>query len=189
MSTTPIGISYGYRGPNLVRNFAVGDCSRVFGVADLNAANLAKCRRLCPDVVTTYDVRYLLRDPPHRQAAGLQRRQRPVRGQDPRSHLPLDRRLVQASSPEAGPPVSGDRVMNVDLDDGGIARARAHPRREGGPWIVKDHAGLAIQAGHEPPCDRRRYGKPGCSQLHQGRRRAGAHQCLLQGRLARASLR
>ena len=66
MSNAPIGIGvigYGYWGPNLVRNFATGESSRVIGVADLSAANLAKCRRLHPDVVATHDLRDLLQDP------------------------------------------------------------------------------------------------------------------------------
>jgi predicted dehydrogenase len=65
MSNAAIGIGvigYGYWGPNLVRNFATGESSRVIGVADLSAANLAKCRRLHPDVVATHDVRDLLQD-------------------------------------------------------------------------------------------------------------------------------
>ena len=53
----------GYWGPNLVRNFATGESSRVIGVADLSAANLAKCGRLHPDVVATHDARDLLQDP------------------------------------------------------------------------------------------------------------------------------
>jgi predicted dehydrogenase len=66
MSNAPLGIGvigYGYWGPNLVRNFATGESSRVISVADLSAANLAKCRRLHPEVVATHDVRDLLQDP------------------------------------------------------------------------------------------------------------------------------
>jgi predicted dehydrogenase len=66
MSNAPIGIGvigYGYWGPNLVRNFATGESSCVISVADLSAANLAKCRRLHPEVVVTHDVRDLLQDP------------------------------------------------------------------------------------------------------------------------------
>jgi len=66
MSNAPVGIGiigYGYWGPNLVRNFAASESARVIGVADLSAANLARCVRLHPEVVTTGDVRDLLQNP------------------------------------------------------------------------------------------------------------------------------
>src|SRR3954469_19502700 len=66
MSNAPVGIGiigYGYWGPNLVRNFAASESARVIGVADLSAANLARCARLHPEVVTTGDVRDLLQNP------------------------------------------------------------------------------------------------------------------------------
>jgi len=66
MSNAWVGIGvigYGYWGPNLVRNFATSESARVIGVADLSAANLAKCARVHPEVVTTRDVRDLLQNP------------------------------------------------------------------------------------------------------------------------------
>lgn len=56
-------IGYGYWGPNLVRNFACSDSSRVVSVSDLDPAKLAVSKRLHPEVVTTPDYRDLLRDP------------------------------------------------------------------------------------------------------------------------------
>src|SRR4051794_8285790 len=66
MSNALVGIGiigYGYWGPNLVRNFAASESARVIGVADLSTANLARCARLHPEVVTTGDVRDLLQNP------------------------------------------------------------------------------------------------------------------------------
>ena len=55
-------IGYGYWGPNLVRNFASNECSRVISVSDLDRAKLAISRRLHPEVETTSDFRDLLQD-------------------------------------------------------------------------------------------------------------------------------
>jgi predicted dehydrogenase len=55
-------IGYGYWGPNLVRNFAGNECSRVISVSDLDRAKLAVSRRLHPEVGTTSDFRDLLQD-------------------------------------------------------------------------------------------------------------------------------
>jgi len=65
MSNRPVGIGvvgFGYWGPNLVRNFANNESSRVLGVSDLDSAKLALSRRLYPTVVTTPDFRELLKD-------------------------------------------------------------------------------------------------------------------------------
>jgi predicted dehydrogenase len=56
-------IGYGYWGPNLVRNFANSECSRVVTVSDLDPAKLAVSRRLHPETGTTSDFRDLLQDP------------------------------------------------------------------------------------------------------------------------------
>src|SRR3954447_18578132 len=65
MHDGPVGIGvvgFGYWGPNLVRNFANNESSRVLGVSDLDSAKLALSRRLYPTVVTTPDFRELLKD-------------------------------------------------------------------------------------------------------------------------------
>jgi predicted dehydrogenase len=56
-------VGYGYWGPNLVRNFANSECSRVITVSDLDPAKLAVSRRLHPEIGTTSDFRDLLQDP------------------------------------------------------------------------------------------------------------------------------
>jgi len=66
MTNRPVGIGvvgFGYWGPNLVRNFANSESSRVLGVSDLDPAKLALSKRLYPTVPTTEDFRDLLRDP------------------------------------------------------------------------------------------------------------------------------
>jgi predicted dehydrogenase len=55
-------VGYGYWGPNLVRNFANSEASRVLSVSDLDQAKLAASKRLHSDIVTTSDFRDLLRD-------------------------------------------------------------------------------------------------------------------------------
>src|SRR6185437_7349638 len=55
-------IGYGYWGPNLVRNFASNESTRVISVSDLDLTKLSVCRRLHPDVQTTSDFRDLLQD-------------------------------------------------------------------------------------------------------------------------------
>ncbi len=56
-------IGYGYWGPNLVRNFATNESSRVVGVSDLDAGKLAVCKRRHPEIATTSNFDDLLRDP------------------------------------------------------------------------------------------------------------------------------
>ncbi|KGT78756.1 oxidoreductase [Bradyrhizobium japonicum] len=56
-------VGYGYWGPNLVRNFASNESSRVVSVSDLDAEKLATCARRHPEITTTSDFRELLRDP------------------------------------------------------------------------------------------------------------------------------
>jgi predicted dehydrogenase len=56
-------VGYGYWGPNLVRNFASIDSSRVVSVSDLDAAKLASCVRRHPEIATTSDFSELLRNP------------------------------------------------------------------------------------------------------------------------------
>src|ERR1700730_2812218 len=66
MSNGVVGVGvvgYGYWGPNLVRNFANNESSRVIGVSDLDPAKLAASKRLHSDIVTTTDFRDLLQDP------------------------------------------------------------------------------------------------------------------------------
>jgi predicted dehydrogenase len=66
MSNELVGVGvvgYGYWGPNLVRNFANSESSRVIGVSDLDPAKLAASKRLHSDIVTTTDFRDLLQDP------------------------------------------------------------------------------------------------------------------------------
>jgi predicted dehydrogenase len=55
-------VGYGYWGPNLVRNFANSECSRVVTVSDLDSAKLAVSRRLHPEIGTATDFRDLLQD-------------------------------------------------------------------------------------------------------------------------------
>jgi predicted dehydrogenase len=65
MSNRSVGIGvvgFGYWGPNLVRNFASGESSRVLSVSDLDPAKLALSRRLYPTIATTADFRDLLKD-------------------------------------------------------------------------------------------------------------------------------
>jgi hypothetical protein len=65
MTNASVGISViGYSNwwLNLVRNFATNESACVIGVADLSAANLAKCARFHPEAVTTRDVRDLLQN-------------------------------------------------------------------------------------------------------------------------------
>jgi predicted dehydrogenase len=56
-------VGYGYWGPNLVRNFASSESSRVVSVSDLDPAKLATCARRHPEIATTSDFRELLRNP------------------------------------------------------------------------------------------------------------------------------
>jgi predicted dehydrogenase len=56
-------IGYGYWGPNLVRNFANSECSRVVTVSDLDPTRLAVSKRLHSEIETTSDFRDLLQDP------------------------------------------------------------------------------------------------------------------------------
>ncbi|KRR18670.1 Gfo/Idh/MocA family protein [Bradyrhizobium retamae] len=56
-------VGYGYWGPNLVRNFASNDSSRVIGVSDLDAAKLSACTRRHPEISTTSNFAELLRNP------------------------------------------------------------------------------------------------------------------------------
>lgn len=66
MSNGSIGvgvIGYGYWGPNLVRNFANSELSRVVGVSDLDPAKLAVSKRLHPEIVTTSNFQDLLQNP------------------------------------------------------------------------------------------------------------------------------
>ncbi|HVC76700.1 MAG TPA: Gfo/Idh/MocA family oxidoreductase [Candidatus Micrarchaeaceae archaeon] len=56
-------IGYGYWGPNLVRNFAEYPGSQVTRIADRRQDRLAPVARRYPDIVTTTDVRDLLKDP------------------------------------------------------------------------------------------------------------------------------
>lgn len=63
MSNRLIGvgvIGYGYWGPNLVRNFANNEASRVVAVSDLDPARLALSKRRHPDIVTTSNFEDLL---------------------------------------------------------------------------------------------------------------------------------
>ena len=46
-------VGYGYWGPNLVRNFASTEKSRVVAICDRDATKLAVSKRLHPDVVIT----------------------------------------------------------------------------------------------------------------------------------------
>jgi len=55
-------VGYGYWGPNLVRNFANSECSRVVSVSDLDPAKLATSKRLHPEIETTADFRDILQD-------------------------------------------------------------------------------------------------------------------------------
>src|SRR3954449_6932915 len=55
-------IGFGYWGPNLVRNFANSESSRVLAVSDLDPAKLALSKRLYPTVVTSPDFQDLLKD-------------------------------------------------------------------------------------------------------------------------------
>src|SRR5215212_2051769 len=55
-------VGFGYWGPNLVRNFANSESSRVLGVSDLDPAKLALSKRLYPTVATTHDFRDILQD-------------------------------------------------------------------------------------------------------------------------------
>ncbi len=66
MSNRLIGVGvvgYGYWGPNLVRNFANNESSRVVAVSDLDPARLALSKRRHPDIMTTSDFEDLLQDP------------------------------------------------------------------------------------------------------------------------------
>jgi predicted dehydrogenase len=56
-------IGYGYWGPNLVRNFANSESSRLIAVSDLDPAKLAVSKRLYPQIVTTANFRHLLQHP------------------------------------------------------------------------------------------------------------------------------
>lgn len=56
-------IGYGYWGPNLVRNFANLEETRVVAVSDFDPAKLSTCKRIYPGVETTTDFRMLLGDP------------------------------------------------------------------------------------------------------------------------------
>lgn len=56
-------VGYGYWGPNLVRNFANNESSRVIGVSDLDSEKLTACARRHPGIATTSDFAELLRRP------------------------------------------------------------------------------------------------------------------------------
>jgi predicted dehydrogenase len=56
-------VGYGYWGPNLVRNFATTEGSRVVAVSDLDPDKLTLARRRHHGVVTTTEYRDLLSDP------------------------------------------------------------------------------------------------------------------------------
>jgi predicted dehydrogenase len=56
-------IGYGYWGPNLVRNFASSESSRVLAVSDLDATKLAASKRRHPEIATTSNFRELLQNP------------------------------------------------------------------------------------------------------------------------------
>lgn len=56
-------IGYGYWGPNLVRNLANNDDSRVVAVSDLDPAKLAASKRRHPEVETTANFEELLQNP------------------------------------------------------------------------------------------------------------------------------
>src|ERR1700681_2283547 len=56
-------IGYGYWGPNLVRNFANSESSRVVAVSDLDPAKLAVSKRRHPEIVTTSNFQDLLQNP------------------------------------------------------------------------------------------------------------------------------
>src|SRR3954451_2174422 len=65
MSNALVGVGvvgFGYWGPNLVRNFANSESTRVLGVSDLDPAKLALSKRLYPTIATP-DFRDLLKDP------------------------------------------------------------------------------------------------------------------------------
>ena len=65
MSNGSVGvgvIGYGYWGPNLVRNFANSESSRVVAVSDLDPAKLAVSKRLHPEIVTTSNFKDLLQN-------------------------------------------------------------------------------------------------------------------------------
>jgi predicted dehydrogenase len=53
-------VGYGYWGPNLVRNFASNESTRVIAVSDLDAAKLSACARRHPEIPTTSDFGDLL---------------------------------------------------------------------------------------------------------------------------------
>ncbi|MBV9066237.1 MAG: Gfo/Idh/MocA family oxidoreductase [Methylobacteriaceae bacterium] len=66
MSGKSIGIGivgYGYWGPNLVRNFASCEASRVIAVSDLDGAKLGACSRRHPEIATTSHFKDLLQNP------------------------------------------------------------------------------------------------------------------------------
>src|SRR5437868_2543036 len=56
-------IGYGYWGPNLVRNFANSESSRVVAVSDLDSAKLAVSKRRHPQIMTTSNFLDLLHNP------------------------------------------------------------------------------------------------------------------------------
>ena len=56
-------IGYGYWGPNLVRNFAENDGSRVVSVCDLSAQRLTAAQKRHPGVATTPDPTALIQNP------------------------------------------------------------------------------------------------------------------------------
>lgn len=56
-------VGYGYWGPNLVRNFATNESSRLVAVSDLDPAKLSVCTRRHPEISTTSDYKALLRNP------------------------------------------------------------------------------------------------------------------------------
>jgi predicted dehydrogenase len=55
-------VGYGYWGPNLVRNFARAEKSRVVAICDRDATKLAVSKRLHPDVVITAEFTDVLND-------------------------------------------------------------------------------------------------------------------------------
>jgi len=66
MSNGSIGvgvIGFGYWGPNLVRNFANSESSRVVAVSDLDPAKLAVSERRHPEIATTSNFQDLLQNP------------------------------------------------------------------------------------------------------------------------------
>ncbi|MBF0142617.1 MAG: Gfo/Idh/MocA family oxidoreductase [Magnetococcales bacterium] len=56
-------IGFGYWGPNLARNFATQDQTRVVAISDLRESQLQRAAKLVPGVRVTTDYRELIQDP------------------------------------------------------------------------------------------------------------------------------